>query len=61
MDNIWDVDLADMQLISNFNRGFSFLLCTNDIYSKYAWFIPSKDRKGIITITNAFQNFKIHQ
>ena len=44
-DNIWDADLADMQLISHFNRGFRFLLCVIDIYSKYAWVIPLKDKK----------------
>ena len=42
-----------MQLISKFNKGFKFLLCAFDIYSKYAWVIPLKDKKGI-TITNAF-------
>ena len=52
IDNIWDADLADMQLISNFNKG-SFL-CDTDIFSKYAWVIPLKDKKGI-TITNALQ------
>ena len=35
-DNIWAADLADMQLISNFNKGFRFLLCVIDIFSKYA-------------------------
>ena len=43
-----------MQLISKFNKGFRFLLCVIDIFSKYAWFVPLKDKKGI-TITNAFQ------
>ena len=52
-DNIWVADLADMQLISKFNKGFRFLLCVIDIFSKYAWVIPLKDKKGI-TITNAF-------
>ena len=51
IDIIWGVDLADMQLISKFNRGFRFLLCK---YSKYAWIILLKDKKGN-TITNAFQ------
>ena len=41
-------------MISKFNKGFRFLLCFIDIYSKYAWVIHLKDRKGI-TITNAFQ------
>ena len=54
IDNIWGADLADMQLISKFNKGFRFLLCFIDINSKYAWVIPLKDKKGI-TIANAFQ------
>ena len=53
-DNIWGADLADMQLISKFNKGFRFLLYVIDIFSKYAWVVPLKDKKGI-TIINAFQ------
>ena len=53
-DNIWGADLADMQLISKFNKGFRFLLCVIDIFSKYAWVVPLKDKKGI-SIVNAFQ------
>ena len=40
----------------SFHKGFRFLLCVIDIYSKYAWLIPLKDKRGI-TNTNAFQNF----
>ena len=43
-----------MQLISKFNKRFRFLLCFILVYSKYAWVILLKDKKGI-TITNAFQ------
>ena len=53
-DIIWGTDLADMELISKFNKRFRFLLCVIDIFSKYAWVVPLKDRKGI-TITNVFQ------
>ena len=53
-DNISGADLADMQLISIFNKGIRFLLCIIDIYSKYAWVAPLKDKKGV-TIVNAFQ------
>ena len=53
--NIWAADLADMQLISKFNKGFRFLSCVMDIYSKYAWVVPLKDKKGV-SIVNAFQS-----
>ena len=53
-DNIWGADLADMQLISKINKGFRFLLCVFDIFSKYAWLVPLKDKKGS-TIVNTFQ------
>ena len=52
-DNIWGVALADMQLLSKFNKVFRFLLCVIDIFSKYAWVIPLKDKKGV-SIVNAF-------
>ena len=45
IDSIWVEDLADMQLTSKFNKRFRFLLCVVDIYSKYAWVIPLKDRR----------------
>ena len=43
-----------MQLISKFNKGFRFLLCVIDIFSKYAWVSPWKDKKGV-SIVSAFQ------
>ena len=54
IDNIWGVDLDDIQLISKFNKGLRFLLCVIDIFSKYAWVIPLKDKRAI-EITNAFK------
>ena len=53
-DNVWRADLADMHVLSKFNKGFRFLLCVIDIFSKYAWVVPLKDKKGISTV-NAFQ------
>ena len=52
--NVWGADLADMQLISKFNKGIHVLLYVIGIDSKYAWVISLKGKKGI-TITNAFQ------
>ena len=43
-----------MQLINKFNNGIRFLLCVIDIFSKYAWIVPLKDKKGV-TIVNTFQ------
>ena len=54
-DNILVADLADMQLISKLNKGFKFLLCVIDIYSKYAWVVPLKYKK-CVSIVNAFQS-----
>ena len=45
-DNIWVAYLADMQLISKFNNGFTFLLCVSEIFRKYAWVVPLKDKQG---------------
>ena len=47
-------DLAEIQLISKFNKGFRSLLCVIDIFSKYASVVPLKDKKGV-SIVNAFQ------
>ena len=52
-DNIWGVDLADMQSLSRKNKGIKYLLCAIDLFSKYAFVIPLKDKKGI-SIANAF-------
>ena len=54
-DNIWGVDLADMQLISKYNKGIRYLLCALDLFFKYAFVVPLKDKKGT-TIVNAFQS-----
>ena len=42
---IWGANLANMKLISNFNKKIRFLLCAIDIYSKFIWVIPLKDKK----------------
>ena len=52
-DIIWGVDLADMQSLSRKNKGIKYLLCAIDLYSKYAFGVPLKDKKGI-SIVNAF-------
>ena len=53
-DNIWGVDLADMQSLSKYNKGIKCLLCAINLFSKYAWVVPLKDKRGI-SIVDVFQ------
>ena len=52
-DSIWGVDLVDMQSLSRKHKGIKYILCAIDLYSKYSFVIPLKDKKGI-SIVNAF-------
>ena len=53
-DNIWGVDLADMQSQSRYNKKIKYLLCAIDLFSKYAWVVPMKDKKDT-SLVNAFK------
>ena len=44
-DNIWGADLAGMKSVSKYNKEMKYLLCAIDLFSKYAWIIPIKDKK----------------
>ena len=52
-DNIWGVDLADMQSLSKYKKGNKYLLCAIDLFHKYVWVVPLEDKKGT-SIVNAF-------
>ena len=54
-DNVWGADFADMQLLNKCNKEIRFLLCVIDIFSKYAWVVPLKDKKDV-SIVAAFQS-----
>ena len=43
-----------MQSLSKYNKGIKYLICAIDLFSKYAWVVPLKDKRGIF-IVNAFQ------
>ena len=53
-DNVWRVDLADTRLLSKQNKGIKYILCAIDLFSKYAFVMPIKDKRGI-SIVNAFE------
>ena len=46
IDEFWAADLVDMQAYSTYNDGMRYLLSVIDIFSKYGWFIPLKDKSG---------------
>ena len=56
-DNIWSIDLADMQSLSKYSKGMKYLLCAIDLFSKYTWDVPIKNKKGI-SIVDAFQKYR---
>ena len=43
-DDIWGDDLADMQSLSKYKKGYKYLLCPIDLFSKYAWVVHLKDK-----------------
>ena len=53
-DNIWGIDLADMQSLSRYNKKIKYLLCAIDLFSKYSCIVPIKDKNGA-GIVNAFK------
>ena len=46
IDQQWQMDLADMQSMQKFNDGYRYLLVCIDVFSKYAWVVPLKNKKG---------------
>ena len=46
IDEIWCSDLVEMQQFSKWNKGYRYLLMVLDIFSKYGWIVPLKDKQG---------------
>ena len=55
IDKIWAADLVEMQTFSKWNKGVKYLLMVIDVFSKYAWIKPLKDKKTE-TVSKAFDD-----
>ena len=56
IDKIWATDLADMRAFSKFNRGIKYLLAVIDVFSKYGYLIPLKDKTSK-SVSSALKNY----
>ncbi len=54
IDEIWGADLVDMQAFAEYNDGVKYLLSVIDIFSKYGWMVPLKNKSGK-SVAEAFQ------
>ena len=55
IDTQWQADLADLSKLSKSNDKLRYLLCIIDVFSKYAWVVPIKDKTGK-TLVIAFKS-----
>ena len=53
VDHLWQVDLADLISLTAYNDGYKFLLTCIDCFSRFAWAVPLKNKRGV-TVTEAF-------
>ena len=53
-DETWSADLIDKSSLSKYNNDYKFILTVIDIFTKYAWAIPLKNKSGL-SITNGFK------
>ena len=55
IDNIWGIDLSDMNMFMKYNDDYRYILCVIDVFSKFAWSIPLKN-KSALTVLNAMKS-----
>ena len=54
IDHSWQADLVDVQSLAKQNKWFKYLLTVIDVFSKFAWVVPLKNKDGL-SVTQAFQ------
>ena len=53
VDTNWQADLADLKNLSTKNKNYKYLLTVVDVFSKYGWAVPVKNKKPE-TVAEAF-------
>jgi transposase InsO family protein len=59
IDDVWEMELADLTPLSKYNDKYKYLLNVIDIFSRYAWSVPLKDKTGnsiAAALTTLFEN-----
>ena len=56
IDDQWQADLVDISSLARFNKGCKFLFTCIDVFSKFAWVLPLKNKSGE-SPDNGFQSF----
>ena len=46
IDYLWQIDLVDMKTYARQNKGYKYLFMCIDVFSKYAWVVPMKNKDG---------------
>ena len=55
LDGIWSADLVFMHKPSKWNKGYKYILTVIDVFSKFAWAYPLKNKIGVL-ITDSFKS-----
>ena len=55
IDNVWGLDLADMNSFIKYNDNYRYILCMIDVFSKFAWCVPLKT-KTASSVLNAVKD-----
>ena len=58
LDEIWAADLVEMGKFSKWNKGIKYLLMVIDVFSKFGWIEPLKDKRGE-SVTHAFEKISM--
>ncbi|GFY34503.1 uncharacterized transposon-derived protein F54H12.3 [Trichonephila clavipes] len=57
IDRQFQADLVDMQSLAEFNKGYKYLLTCIDLFSKFAWAVPLKDKFGKSLKSELYRNY----